>query len=526
MQDVLVLDRVTKQYGNFVANDEVSISFRRGEIHAILGENGAGKTTLMKTIYGVHKPTSGRLFLRGKELHLKDSSESIRNGIGMVFQHFMLIPNFTAVQNIILGYEDSGFGFINYGEALKKILNISRKYGLEIDTDRQVQDLGVGMGQKIEIIKVLYRNADIIIFDEPTAVLAPSEIDEFMKILKMLASEGHTVILITHKIKEIKTVAQKCTIMRLGKVVGTFDVSEVDERILTKLMIGKETALDASRRQFVDNTNVLEVKDLNVKDERGVLKVKNVSFNVRSSEILGIAGIEGSGQEELVEAILGIRAAVSGEIFKKTGDEFESIKGFSVKQIIDRKIGNIPSDRQKHGLILDFSVLQNIGIKSFDDVRYLDIREKNKINKLSFKTLDNIKKQFVGFNLSFLKKVSRQLTNSFDIRPRDILCKVKNLSGGNQQKVIVARELNLEPEVLLAVQPTRGLDIGAVENIYKKILEQRDLGTAILLVSLELEELMSVCDRIAVMYDGQIVGILEDNFDVNIIGKMMTGGVG
>ncbi|UER67825.1 ABC transporter ATP-binding protein [Borrelia sp. BU AG58] len=525
MQDVLILDRVTKRYGDFVANDEVSINFKRGEIHAILGENGAGKTTLMKTIYGVHRPTSGRIFLRGRELKLKDSSESIRNGIGMVFQHFMLIPKFTAVQNIILGYEDSVFGFINYRKALKKILSISEKYGLEIDTDKQVQDLSVGMGQKIEIIKVLYRNADIIIFDEPTAVLAPSEIDEFMKILKMLVSEGHTVILITHKIREIKAVAQRCTIMRLGTVMGTFDVSEVDEKFLTRLMIGKETVFDVSRRQCVNSANVLEIKDLNVKDERGLLKVRNVSFNIRDSEILGIAGIEGSGQEELVEAILGVREIYSGDIFKKTGGDLESIKGLSVKQIIDRKIGNIPSDRQKHGLILDFNVLQNIGIKSFDDVKYLNIKNKSKSGGLSFKILDTIKKQFVGFNLGFLKRVSRQLTNSFDIRPRDILCKVKNLSGGNQQKVIVAREINLEPEVLLAVQPTRGLDIGAVENIYKKILEQRDAGTAVLLVSLELEELMSVCDRIAVMYDGQIVGILEDNFDVNVIGKMMTGGM-
>ncbi|QMU99428.1 ATP-binding cassette domain-containing protein [Borrelia sp. A-FGy1] len=525
MQDILVLDKVTKQYGDFIANDEVSISFKRGEIHAILGENGAGKTTLMKTIYGVHKPTSGRMFLRGKELNLQNSSESIRNGIGMVFQHFMLIPRFTAVQNIILGYEDSRFGFINYRKARKKIHNISKKYGLEIDIDKQIEDLSVGMGQKIEIIKVLYRNADVIIFDEPTAVLAPNEIDEFMNILKILASEGHTVILITHKIKEIKAVSQKCTVMRLGKVVGTFDVSEFDEKNITKLMIGKETVLDISKRQFVNHTNILEVKNLNVRDERGVFKVKNVSFNIRSSEIFGIAGIEGSGQEELVEAILGVRKVFSGEIFKKTDGELESIKGFSVKQIIDRKIGNIPSDRQKHGLILDFNVFQNIGIKSFDDVKYLKIKNRNRSNNLLLKILYAIKKQFVGFNLSFLKKISRQLTNSFDIRPRDILCKVKNLSGGNQQKVIVAREVNLEPEVLLAVQPTRGLDIGAIENIYKKIIEQRDAGTAVLLVSLEIEELISVCDRIAVMYDGQVVGILEDNFDVDVIGKMMTGGM-
>ncbi|AWG43028.1 ABC transporter ATP-binding protein [Candidatus Borreliella tachyglossi] len=524
MQDVLTLDKVTKKYGDFVANDEVSISFKKGEIHAILGENGAGKTTLMKTIYGIHKPNSGRIFLRGKELQLKDSSESIRNGIGMVFQHFMLIARFTAVQNIILGYEDSRFGFINYRQACKKILDISKKYGLKIDTDKQIEDLSVGMGQKIEILKVLYRNADIIIFDEPTAVLAPNEIDEFMNILKMLVAAGHTVILITHKIKEIKAIAQKCTIMRLGKVVGTFDVSEVDERTLTRLMIGKETVLDVSRRQFVDHENILEIKELNVRDERGVFRVKNVSFNLRDSEILGIAGIEGSGQEELVEAILGVRAVYSGDIHKRTNGKLESIKGLSVKQIIDRKIGNIPSDRQKHGLILDFNIFQNIGLKSFDDVKYLKMKKNNRNNnKLNFNLLSTIKKQFVGFNLSILKKISRQLTTSFDIRPRDILAKAKNLSGGNQQKVIVAREVHLEPEVLLAVQPTRGLDVGAIENIYKKMVEQRDMGTAILLISLELDELMSVCDRIAVMYDGQIVGILEGNFDVNVIGKMMTG---
>ncbi|UPA10811.1 ABC transporter ATP-binding protein [Borrelia parkeri] len=524
MQDILILDKVTKRYGDFVANDNICIRFKKGEIHAILGENGAGKTTLMKTIYGIHKPDSGQIFLRGNELKLKDSSESIRSGIGMVFQHFMLIPKFTAVQNIILGYEGSKFGFINYNHAKRKILKLSERYGLKIDTDKPIENLSVGMGQKVEILKVLYRNADIIIFDEPTAVLSPNEIDEFMNVLKILSVEGHTVILITHKIKEIKAVAQRCTIMRLGKVVGTFDIANTDEGMLTKLMIGKETSLDISKRQIVDHTNVLEIRDLSVKDERGVLKVKNISLNLREGEIFGIAGVEGSGQEELVEAILGVRDIFNGDILKRVDGKFESIKGLSVKQIIDRKIGHIPSDRQKHGLILDFNILQNIGIKSFDDVNYLKMKSSGIGNgKLKVKFLNAVKKQFVNFNLTFLKKISERLAASFDITPRDVLNKVKNLSGGNQQKVIVAREINLKPEVLLAVQPTRGLDVGAIENIYKKFLEQRDKGITILLVSLELDELISVCDRIAVMYDGKIIGILEHNFDANVIGKMMMG---
>ncbi|AHH03673.1 ABC transporter ATP-binding protein [Borrelia nietonii YOR] len=524
MQDILILDKVTKRYGDFVANDNICMSFKKGEIHAILGENGAGKTTLMKTIYGIHRPDSGQIFLKGNELKLKDSSESIRSGIGMVFQHFMLIPKFTAVQNIILGYEDSRFGFINYDRARNKILKLSEKYGLKIDTDKPIENLGVGMGQKIEILKVLYRNADIIIFDEPTAVLTPNEINEFINVLKILAVEGHTIILITHKIKEIKAVAQRCTIMRLGKVIGTFDVAETDERMLTKLMIGKETSFNISKRQVVDYTNVFEVRNLNVKDERGILKVKNISFNLREGEIFGIAGVEGSGQEELIEAILGIRDIFSGDIIKKIDGNFESIKGLSVKQIIDRRIGHIPSDRQTHGLILDFNIFQNIGIKSFDNVNYLKMERSDVCDsKLRFKFLNTLKKQFVNFNLTFLKKITEQLTVSFDIRPRDILSKVKNLSGGNQQKVIVAREISLKPDILLAVQPTRGLDVGAIENIYKKMMEQRDAGMTILLVSFELDELMSICDRIAVMYDGRIVGILEDNFDAEIIGKMMMG---
>ncbi|UPA16522.1 ABC transporter ATP-binding protein [Borrelia coriaceae] len=521
-EDILILDKVTKRYGDFVANDNICIRFKKGEIHAIIGENGAGKTTLMKTIYGIHKPDSGQIFLRGSEIKFKYSSESVRSGVGMVFQHFMLISKFTAVQNIILGYEDSKFGFINYNCAKKKIIKLSEKYGLKIDTDIPIENLSVGMVQKVEILKVLYRNADVIIFDEPTAVLTPNEIDEFMNVLKALAVEGHTVILITHKIKEIQAVAQRCTIMRLGKVVGTFNINETDEKMLTKLMIGKETSLDMSKKHIVDGINVLEVRDLKVRDERGVLKVKDISFNLREGEIFGIAGIEGSGQEELVEAILGIRAIFSGDIIKRVDGKFESIKGLSVKQIIDKKIGHIPSDRQKHGLILDFNIFQNIGIKSFDDVSYLKMKNSDMNGgKLNF--LSTVKKQFVDFNLTVLKEISEQLAVSFDVRPRDILSKVKNLSGGNQQKVVVAREINLRPEVLLAVQPTRGLDVGAIENIYKKMIAQRDAGMTVLLVSLDIDELMSVCDRIAVMYDGGIVGVLENNFDAGVIGKMMMG---
>ncbi len=524
MQDILVLDKVTKRYGDFVANDNVCINFKKGEIHAILGENGAGKTTLMKIIYGIHRPDGGQIFLRGRELKLKDSSESIRSGIGMVFQHFMLIAKFTAVQNIILGYEDSKFGFVNYDLVKKKIIQLSEKHGLKIDIDKPVENLSIGMRQKIEILKVLYRNADIIIFDEPTAVLTPNEINEFMNVLKILAIEGYTVILITHKIKEIKSVAQRCTVMRLGRVIGTFDVATTSEVVFTKLMIGKNTFLDMSKRQSVTYTNVLEIKNLKVKDERGILRVKNISFDLKEGEIFGIAGVEGSGQEELIDAIIGIRSIFSGDIIKKVDGKFESIKGLTVKQIIDKKIGHIPSDRQKHGLILDFNILQNIAIKSFDDVKYLKMKGNNIENdKIKFKFFNALKKQFVNFNFSVLKKVSEQLVITFDIRPRDILSKVKNLSGGNQQKVIIAREINLKPEILLAVQPTRGLDIGAIENIYEKIIEQRNAGMTVLLVSLELDELIRVCDRIAVMYDGKIIGVLEDNFDADIISKMMVG---
>ena len=524
MQDILVLDKLTKRYGNFIANDNICITFEKGKVHAILGENGAGKTTLMKTIYGIHKPDSGKIFLRGKELHLKDSSESILNGIGMVFQHFMLIPRFIALQNIILGCEDTRFGFINYSFVRKKILHISKKYGLNIDLDNPIENLGIGMAQKIEILKVLYRNSDIIIFDEPTAVLTPIEIDEFMNILRILVMEGHTVILITHKIKEIKTVAQKCTVMRFGKVVGTFDVDKIDEKDLTRLMIGKETSLDISKKQVVSHTNILDIENLSVKDERNVLKVKNISFSLRKGEIFGIAGIEGSGQEELVEALIGVKNIFSGDILKRVDDKFESIKGLSVKQIIDKKIGHIPSDRQKHGLILDFNIFQNIGLKSFDDANYLRMKSSNLgDSNLIFKFLNILKKQFVNFDLSFLKKISKQLAISFDIKPRNISSKVKNLSGGNQQKVIIAREINLKPEVLLAVHPTRGLDVGAIENVYRKMMEQRDSGMTILLVSLELCELIRVCDRIAVMYNGEMMGILEINFDSSVIGKMMMG---
>ncbi|MCD2401196.1 ABC transporter ATP-binding protein [Borreliella bissettiae] len=535
-EDVLVLENITKSYGDFVANDNVSIKFKAGEVHAILGENGAGKTTLMKTIYGIHQVNSGRIILKGQEISFKDSSEAIRNGIGMVFQHFMLIPQFTAVQNIILGYENSKFGFLDYKQAKKKISYLSEKYGLKIDLEKKVEDLSVGMEQKIEILKVLYRNADIIIFDEPTAVLAPSEVDDFMNILKVLTQEGHTVILITHKIKEIRSIAKKCTIMRLGKVVKTVNIAEIDDRDLTKLMIGKEVALRSSKIKFENHFNVLEIKNLSVKDERGVLKVKDVNLDLRNGEILGISGIEGSGQEDLVDAILGLKSIFKGDILKKNSSgSLESLKGLTIKQRIDKKIGSIPSDRQKHGLILEFNVMQNIGLKSFDCPNYLKLKKIHsksnfdlKFNFFNFfnfikRQFDKVKRQLVGFDLNILKKLSNQLVSYFDIRPRDILSKVKYLSGGNQQKVIVAREISLEPDILLAIQPTRGLDVGAVENIYKRIIEQRDAGRSVLLVSLELDELVNVCDRIAVMHSGRIVGILEDNFDVDVIGKMMMG---
>ncbi|WKC78209.1 ABC transporter ATP-binding protein [Borreliella turdi] len=525
-KDILILENITKKYGNFIANDDVSIKFKAGEVHAILGENGAGKTTLMKTIYGIHQVDSGRIILKGQEVSFKDSSEAIRNGIGMVFQHFMLIPQFTAVQNIILGYETSKFGFLDYKQARKKINYLSEKYSLKIDLEKKVKNLSVGMEQKIEILKVLYRNADIIIFDEPTAVLAPSEVDDFINILKVLTQEGHTVILITHKIKEIRSIAKRCTIIRLGKIVKTVNISEIDDRDLTKLMIGKEISLRSSKIQFNNHFNVLEIKNLSVKDERGVLKVKDVNLNLRNGEILGISGIEGSGQEDLVDAILGLKSIFKGDIFKKNSSgSLESLKGLTIKQIIDKKIGNIPSDRQRHGLILEFSVMQNIGLKSFDNPYYLGFKKNySKSNcDLKFNFFNFIKRQFVGFDLNILKKISNQLINYFDIRPRDTLNKVKYLSGGNQQKVIIAREVSLEPDILLAIQPTRGLDVGAVENIYKRIIEQRDAGRSVLLVSFELDELVNVCDRIAVMHDGRIVGILEDNFDIDVIGKMMIG---
>ncbi|WPM05663.1 ABC transporter ATP-binding protein [Borreliella sinica] len=528
-EDILILKNITKKYGDFIANDDVSIKFKAGEVHAILGENGAGKTTLMKIIYGIHQVSSGRIILKGQDVSFKDSSEAIRNGIGMVFQHFMLIPQFTAVQNIILGYENSKFGFIDYKKAKRKISYLSEKYGLKIDLEKKVEDLSVGMEQKIEILKVLYRNADIIIFDEPTAVLAPSEVDDFINILKVLTQEGHTVILITHKIKEIRSIAKQCTIMRLGKVVKTVNITEIDDKDLTKLMIGKEVTLRSSKIRFENHFNVLEIKNLSVKDERGILKVKDVNFSLRNGEILGIAGIEGSGQEDLVDAILGLKSIFKGDILKKNSSgDFESLKSLTIKQIIDKKIGNIPSDRQRHGLILEFNVMQNIGLKSFDNPDYLRLKNihlKSNFNFFNFikRQFDKIKRQFVGFDLSILKKMSNQLVNYFDIRPRNILNKVKYLSGGNQQKVIIAREISLEPDILLAIQPTRGLDIGAVENVYKRIIEQRDAGRSVLLVSLELDELVNVCDRIAVMHDGRIVGILENNFDIDVIGKMMIG---
>jgi len=493
---------ITKRFGTFTALDSVDIDIKRGTIHSILGENGAGKTTLMSILYGLLNADEGEIYINGKKVDVKNPNVAIEHGIGMVHQHFMLVENFTIAQNIILGMEETkGFGVIDIDKANKKILDIIEKYGLEVDPNAVIEEVSVGMQQKVEIIKALYRGADILILDEPTAVLTPQEIEELLNIMHKLVDDGKTVIIITHKLKEIKQSAEKCTILRRGKYIDTVDVANVSEEELANLMVGRAVNLvvDKSPAKFGDV--VFEIDDLYVKNEKDLYAVKGLNLKIRRGEILGIAGVDGNGQKELVEAITNLRPTDKGEI-KINGKE---IQNTSPKNVIENKVATIHEDRQKVGLVLDFTVAENVILETFNKPEY--------------------SKRGIILKDKAVKK-AKELIKKFDIRPDD--CEnlpVKGLSGGNQQKVIIARELENNPDLLIAVQPTRGLDVGAIEYIHKTLVQERDKGKAILLISFELDEIMNLSDTIAVIYDGAIVDTFEQGtIDERTIGLLMAGG--
>ncbi len=498
---VIEMRNIVKKFGDFTANDGINLTVHKGEIHAILGENGAGKSTLMNQLYGLLKPTSGDILVRGKKITMQSPRDAIEAGIGMVHQHFMLVQPFTVTENIILGTEPRKGVALDMAAARKNVVEISEKYGLSIDPDAKIEDISVGMQQRVEILKALYRGADILILDEPTSSLTPQEIVELIEIMHNLTHDGKSIILITHKLKEIKESADYCTIIRLGKYIGTVDVDKVTENDLASMMVGRKVSFQVEKPPMTPGEVVLDVKDLHCLDYRGVEIVKGLDLQVRRGEIVGIAGIDGNGQTELVEVITGLRKGTRGQVLVNGTDVFNKSPRFG----FDHGVSSIPADRQKHGLVLDFSIednliLQNYGDEPFSRGSILD------------------RGQIFGF-------ASDSIEN-YDIRPSGSEKRpAGTLSGGNQQKVIIAREVQNDKDLLIAVNPTRGLDVGAIEYVHKYLVDQRNKGKAVLLVSFELDEIMGLSDIIDVIFDGRIVSSIPgEKATENELGLMMAGG--
>lgn len=493
---------ITKTFPGVVANDNVTLRVYEGEIHALLGENGAGKSTLMSVLFGAYSPDSGTIRIRGKEIAIRDPNVATDLGIGMVHQHFKLVQNYTVTENIVLGMEPTNrFGMLDLRQAKKRVAELSDLYGLSVDPDALVEDITVGQQQRVEILKTLYRDANIIIFDEPTAVLTPQEIDELMAILHRLKNEGKTIILITHKLKEIKAAADRCTVLRRGRYINTIDVASVTEMQLAEMMVGRAVKFEIEKAPVNPGKVVLSVKNISVKDTMGNTKVRDFSLDVHAGEIVGIAGVDGNGQKELLYGLTGLSPLESGQIIL----DGEDISRYSIRKRIECGLGHIPEDRQKHGIVSEFSISENCALKNYYKEPY-----SNSYGLLNYTAMD---------------EDAAKLIDQFDVRAGEgAKTHAGNLSGGNQQKVIVAREISLSPKVLLVAQPTRGLDVGAIEYIRKRIVAERDKGRAILLVSFELDEIMNLCDRIATISSGSIVGVCKSgSVTEHEIGLMMAG---
>ncbi len=500
MDYVIEMNNIRKEFPGIVANDNITLQLRQGEIHALLGENGAGKSTLMNILFGLYQPTQGEIKVRGEKVAITDPNVANRLGIGMVHQHFMLVENFTVAENIILGMEPTIAGRINIKKAEKDVLELSEKYGLKVDPKAKIEDISVGMQQRVEIIKTLYRGADILIFDEPTAALTPQEINELIQIMKALVKEGKSIILITHKLKEIMSVCDRCTVIRRGKGIGTVEVKDTNPDALAAMMVGREVNFTVEREVAQPKEVVLAVNDLVVRDIRKVPAVNELNLEVKAGEILGIAGVDGNGQSELIEAITGLRKIESGSI-TLNGKDLTKLK---TRKVTESGIGHIPQDRHKHGLVLDFSVAENIVLQTY----YQEPYSKRGI-----------------LNFPDIYEKSKKLIEEYDVRTPSEMTLARALSGGNQQKAIIAREVDRSPDLLIAAQPTRGLDVGAIEFIHRKLIEERDKGRAVLLVSLELDEVLNVSDRIAVIYEGKIVAVVDPKeTDEKELGLLMAGG--
>lgn len=493
---------ITKVFPGVRANDQVNLRVEQGEIHALLGENGAGKSTLMSILFGLYEPDSGVIKIRGEEVKIRSPNDATALRIGMVHQHFKLVHNFTVTENIVLGMEPhSALGNLDLRGAEKRVAELSETYGLAVDPKAKIENITVGMQQRVEILKILYRNADILIFDEPTAVLTPQEIDELLAIFRRLKAEGKTILFITHKLREIKAAADRCTVLRRGKHIDTVNVAKVSEAELAEKMVGRVVSFRIEKKPAKPGAVVLKIEDLTVIGAKGTPAVSGLSLEIRAGEVVGIAGVDGNGQSELVEAIAGLLPVSSGKVLLKNRD----ISRESIKRRNESGLGLVPEDRHKHGLILDFRIDENFILKSFRKPPYS--------GPLGF------------LRFPAIAKHAETLIKDFDIRAgKGPETPVKSMSGGNQQKVIIAREIDLSPDVLIISQPTRGLDVGAIEYIHRRIIAERDKGRAILLVSFELDEILGLCDRIAAVSKGQVAGVLPaEEADERRIGAMMGG---
>jgi general nucleoside transport system ATP-binding protein len=500
--DELVLEMrgITKRFPGIVANDDVSLDVRKGEVHALLGENGAGKSTLMNILYGLYKPDEGEIRLQGKPVVFTSAKDAIRAGIGMVHQHFMLIPVMTVAENIVLGIEPVRDGILlDERAAEERVRELSKQYGLAVDPTALIADITVGQQQRVEILKALYRGAEILILDEPTAVLTPQEATELFAIVRSLRADGKSIIFISHKLNEVLEIADRITVLRRGKKIETVPREGATEESLARAMVGREVLLRVDKPKAQPGEPLLEVENLNVLDDRGIEKVRGVSFAVRAGEIVGIAGVDGNGQSELIDAITGLRKRESGTI-RVAG---KSLEHASARDVLDAGLGHIPEDRQRRGLVLEFTIAENIALHDYanpPDAKWGWL--------------------FPGK----LVERARSLIREFDVRGGGPLTRAGTLSGGNQQKVVAAREIARDPKVLIAAQPTRGLDVGAIEFLHRRLVEEREEGRAILLVSLELDEILSLSDRILVLYEGEIVGEHGADVSDSELGLEMLGG--
>lgn len=496
---VVELKQITKVFPGIIANDSISFKLHKGEIHALLGENGAGKSTLMNIVFGLYQPEEGSIEVNGEPVIIDSPNRAIELGIGMVHQHFKLVQPFTVTENIILGSEPKKGTRINYKKATEEIRQLSEQYGLQVNPNAKIHDISVGMQQRVEILKTLYRGAEILIFDEPTAVLTPQEISELMEIMKRLVAEGKSIILITHKLKEIMQIADNVTIIRRGKVVDTVKKSETTPQELAEKMVGRNVTFKVDKKPAEPGDVVLQMENIISNNKEGAAILQGLNLEVRAGEILGIAGVDGNGQSELIEALTGLRH-VDGGTVKLLGKD---ITNLSPRKITESGVSHIPEDRHKHGLVLDFSVSENMVLETY---------YKTPFNKGGFLNFDAIDKH------------ATRLVERFDVRTPSIATHARSLSGGNQQKAIIAREIDKNPTLMIAAQPTRGLDVGAIEFVQQQLIAQRDQGKAVLLISFELDEIINVSDRIAVIYEGQIVGeVLPDKTNDQELGLMMAG---